>query len=131
MEIQIIILNILTILFLYIILNIYLKKKYEKILEEILTKERKKAIESSRSILKGQINEQLSPYLPNFPLNPSECKFIGAPIDFISFVGLDNQNVTEIVFVEVKTNKAKLNKTENSIKKTIQEKKVRFVEYRI
>lgn len=95
---------------------------------------RKDAVMKSRSILAGQFSEQLAPYLPDFNFNPSECKFIGKPIDFICFSGLDDKDkneVDEIVFVEVKSGKSKLSKMEKSVKDAIESKKVRWEEYRI
>lgn len=89
------------------------------------------AIARSRSVLAGHFSEQLAPYLPNFPFNPSECKFIGKPVDFIVFHGLDEKNVTGVSFVEVKSGKAKLNGTEKSIKEAIDKKNVQWVDYRV
>ena len=92
---------------------------------------REEAIQRSRSVLAGQFSEQLAPYLPDFPFNPSEAKFIGKPIDFIVFNGMDEKNIDEVVFVEVKSGKSSLNSNERKLKETIREKRVRWVEYRI
>lgn len=110
----------------------YLGKLLErKNFETKIEQERKDAIQRSRSVLGGQFAENLAPYLPNFPFNPSECKFVGKPIDFIVFKGLDNKQTEEIIFVEVKSGKSKLSNTENSIKNTILNKKVKWMEYRV
>lgn len=92
---------------------------------------RQDAIARSRAVLAGQFSEQLAPYLPDFPFNPSECKFIGKPVDFIVFHGLDEKNVTGVSFVEVKSGKSKLSGTEKSVKSAIEEGKVRWVDYRV
>ena len=89
------------------------------------------AIARSRSVLAGQFSEQLAPYLPDFPFNPSECKFIGKPVDFIVFHGLDEKNVTGVSFVEVKSGKAKLSGTEKTVKSAIEGGKVDWVDYRV
>lgn len=102
-----------------------------KKLDEIIEQERKDAIQKSRAVLGGQFAENLAPYLPNFPFNPSECKFVGKPIDFIVFKGLDNKQTEEIIFVEVKSGKSKLSGTEKHIKEVIQNKKVKWMEYRV
>lgn len=102
-----------------------------EVMQPIIEKEKKMAIERSRSVLKGQFSEQLSPFNDDFPVKPSEARFLGAPIDFIAFTGLDEKHVEEIVFIEVKTGKATMNKTEKSIKEAIKNKKVRFEEYRV
>jgi len=85
----------------------------------------------SRAVLSGQFSEQLAPYLPDFPFKPTEVRFLGKPVDFIAFKGLDDKNVEEVVFVEVKSGKAGMNQTEKSLKETIKKKKVRFEEYRV
>ena len=99
--------------------------------QDSLPSHRKDAIMKSRAVLSGQFSEQLSPYLPDFRYAPTECKFMGKPIDFIVFNGMDNKNINEVVFVEVKSGKSKLNSQEKSLKETIEKKKVRWEEYRI
>ena len=54
--------------------------------------------------------EQLAPYLPNFPFSSTEAKFIGAPIDFLVFRGMDAQDIEEVIFVEMKSGLARHNK---------------------
>ena len=109
-----------------------LGKRYMfEVMQDVLEEEKKKAVEKSRSVLKGQFSEQLSPFAPDFPGKPSEARFFGAPIDFIIFKGLDEQHVEEVIFLDIKTGKASLNKTQRSIKKAIDEKRVSFKEYRI
>jgi hypothetical protein len=87
----------------------------------------------SRSVLGGVFSEQVAPFLPNFPkeLKASEARFIGKPIDFLIFKGMDEQNITEIVFVEVKSGKAQLNANERKLRDAIREKRVSWYEYRV
>jgi predicted Holliday junction resolvase-like endonuclease len=92
---------------------------------------RKDAIAKSRAVLSGMFSEQLAPFLPDFNYNPTECRFIGKPIDFICFKGLDGKNVEEIVFVEVKSGNAKLSNSEKNLKDAVKKKKVSWKEYRI
>lgn len=92
---------------------------------------RKEAIEKSRSVLGGQFSEQLAPFLPNFKYSPTECRFIGKPIDFLVFRGMDGKDINEIVFVEVKSGKSKLSSSEKKLKETIDKKRIRWEEYRI
>ena len=73
----------------------------------------------------------MAPYLPDFKYNPTECKFLGKPIDFIVFKGLDEKEIEEIVFVEVKSGKSTLNKNERSLRDAIKNKHVRWEEYRV
>lgn len=92
---------------------------------------RESAIKQSRSVLAGQFSEQLAPYLPDFPFSPSEARFVGKPVDFIVFKGLDGKEPEEIVFVEVKSGKSKMNNVEKKLKDVIEQKKVSWKEYRI
>lgn len=103
----------------------------KRIKEKELLFQRKDAIEKSRQVIGGQFSENLAPYFPNFPFKPTECKFLGRPIDFVVFNGLDEKNVKEIVFLEVKSGDSKLNFSERGIKKAIESGNVRFEEYRI
>lgn len=103
----------------------------EKYWLEQLPIHRREAIAKSRAVIGGQFSEQLAPYLPNFEFLPTECKFMGKPIDFIVFKGMDGKEISEVIFVEVKSGNAKLNKHEKNLKETIDKKKVRWVEYRI
>jgi predicted Holliday junction resolvase-like endonuclease len=92
---------------------------------------RKDAISRSRSVLGGMFSENLAPFLPDFPFKPNECSFLGKPIDFVVFKGSDEKQIDEVVFVEVKSGKAKLNSQEKNLKETIEKKRVRWEEYRI
>lgn len=76
--------------------------------------------------------EQMAPYLPDFPCHPADAKFLGKPVDFIAFKGLeDSDRVEEILFIEVKTGTSRLSEREQSIRDAIEKRKVRYVEYRI
>lgn len=92
---------------------------------------KKEAVQKSRSTLGGLFSEQLAPYLPDFPFNPNEARFIGKPIDFLVFKGMDEKNITEVIFVEVKSGKSHLNTNERSLRDVITEKKVSWQEYKI
>ncbi|MEK6881008.1 MAG: Holliday junction resolvase-like protein [Nanoarchaeota archaeon] len=92
---------------------------------------RQEAISKSRSVLAGQFSENLAPFLPGFPFNPKEVRFIGNPIDFIAFKGLNEKQIEEIAFIEIKSGNSKLNETQKQIKEAIKGKKISFHEYRI
>ena len=93
---------------------------------------RKDAVKRSKAVISGQVTEQIAPFLPDFPANPSDARFIGKPVDFIVFSGLsENEKIDEILFVEVKTGKSLLSEREKEVKKAIEKGNVRYVEYRI
>ena len=99
--------------------------------EEAIPEHRKDAIMKSRAVLGGQFSEQLAPYLPNFNYLPTECRFLGKPVDFIVFKGMDDKAISEVIFVEAKSGKSKLSSQEKSLKEAIEKRRVRWEEYRI
>ena len=103
----------------------------DKYWEEQIPGIKKDTIERSRASLGGQFSEQLAPYLPNFKYKPTECKFLGKPVDLLVFDGLDEKDVHEIVFVEVKSGSSELNTVQRKIRDAIKEGRVRWDEYRI
>ena len=93
---------------------------------------RSDAIKRSRSVIGGQLAEQVAPFLPGFPCNPGDARFIGKPVDFIAFPGLTEENkVNEVLLIEVKTGKSNLSGREREIKRAVAEGRVRYVEYRV
>ena len=92
---------------------------------------RKDATKRSRAVLTGQVTEQLAPYLPGFRYRPTEARFIGKPIDFIVFEGLDEKEIENVVFVEVKSGMGRLSKVEQSLKSAIDEGRVSWEEYKM
>lgn len=92
---------------------------------------RQDAVKRSRAVLSGQFSEQLAPYLPDFPWRPTEARFIGKPVDFIVFQGLDDGDVAQIVFVEVKSGGAQLSARERRVRDAVREKRVSWAEYRV
>ena len=92
---------------------------------------RSDAIKRSRSVLGGQLAEQVAPYLPGFPCNPADARFLGKPVDFVAFPGLTEDNkVQEVLLIEVKTGKSALSGREKEIKRAVAEGRVRYEEYR-
>lgn len=96
-----------------------------------LPQQRQDAINRSRAVIGGQFSEQLAPFLPNFPYNPNEVRFIGKPIDLIVFKGMDNKEIEEIKFIEVKSGNSQLSPSEKKLKEAIENKRVSWEEYRI
>lgn len=107
-------------------------RHYEKVMWERSLKEiRGEAIQASRRVLTGQFSEQLAPYLPGFPFSPSEARFIGKPVDFLIFKGMDEKQISEVVFVEVKSGNAQLNQQQMHLRRVVEEGKVFWYEYRV
>jgi len=111
----------------YLIGKYIARKRFEEKVPEI----RESAIKQSRAVLSGQFSEQIAPYLPDFPYNPTEARFIGKPIDFVVFKGMDEKSINEIVFVEVKSGQSQLSKVEKTLKSAIDNKKISWHEYKV
>ena len=92
---------------------------------------RKDSNERQRNTIKGQISETIAPWLMNAVNSVKELNFLGNPIDFVGFKGLDGDGEVEIKFIEVKTGKSKLNKNQRRVKAAVMAKKVQWVEVRI
>ncbi len=86
---------------------------------------------TQRAVIKGKISEEIAPLLNNFPYEMSCCKFLGQPVDYLIFPQMDQENIEEVIFLEVKSGDSVLNNRQRQIKKAIEEKRVKFEEFRI
>jgi len=91
---------------------------------------RKSAVLQSRAVTRGQMYEQLVPYLPEFEFNPKDAQFLGRPVDFVVFDGLDEGDLRRIVFVEVKTGGSKLTTRERLVRDAIRGGRVEWRQIR-
>lgn len=73
-------------------------------------------VRQSRSSILWEVNEKLSPLLPNFPYHTKDLVFVGKGIDYIVFDWLSSWRLREIIFLEIKTNTSQLNKNELQIR---------------
>src|SRR6478735_5458931 len=83
----------------------------------------------SRSIISGKVQEHLAPVFPEFlaRFNPCDGRFLGSPIDFIVFDGLDAGGTElRVVFVEVKTGKGNMTTRGRRVRDAIKEGRVEY-----
>ena len=92
---------------------------------------REDAVQRSQAVTAGKVHEQLIPYLPAFPYNPKDVRFLGSPIDLVVFDGLAEGRVRRIVFLEVKTGRSGLTSRERGVRDVIQARDVEWVELRV
>ncbi len=92
---------------------------------------REDAVQRSLAVTAGKVHEQLIPYLPVFPYNPKDARFLGSPVDLVVFDGLAEGRVRRIVFVEVKTGGAGLTGRERMVREAVREGVVEWVELRV
>lgn len=133
------IIGVVGLLALMLRMNILHKKELSSIMErhsEELEAERANAIKKSKSVIRGQVSEQLIPLFPDFPYRIDECKFSGQPIDYIVFNGMNDirdgkEAIIDIILADVKVGQAQRTKVQNAIKNAIDNKRVRWETWRI
>lgn len=92
---------------------------------------REDAIFRSRAVTSGKIHEQLIPYLPDFPYNARDIRFLGSPVDLVVFDGLAEGEVRRIIFVEVKTGRAGLTHGERGVRSVVEAGDIEWAELRV
>ncbi len=92
---------------------------------------REDAVHRSLAVTSGKVHEQLVPYLPTFPYNPRDVRFLGGPVDLVVFDGLAEGRVRRVVFLEVKTGGSGLTGRERSVRDAIQARAVEWGELRV
>jgi predicted Holliday junction resolvase-like endonuclease len=90
---------------------------------------RRDSLARSRSVVSGKVQEHLVPFFPEFLglFNPRDARFLGSPIDFVVFDGLDEgDECRSVVLVEVKTGKSALTKHERQVREAIEAGRVSY-----
>jgi Endonuclease related to archaeal Holliday junction resolvase len=87
-----------------------------------LASARQDSLTRSRHVVSGKVQEHLAPLFPEFlsQFNPRDARFLGTPLDFVVFDGLDEgEECRNIVFVEVKTGRSSVTKRERHVRDAI------------
>jgi predicted Holliday junction resolvase-like endonuclease len=92
---------------------------------------REDAVQRSQAVTLGKVHEQLIPYLPSFPYNPKDVRFLGSPVDLVVFDGLSEGRLGRIVFLEVKSGGSSLTHRERWVRDVIQAGEVQWAELRV
>src|SRR5258705_136050 len=109
--------------------SIALREAHTQLLQWQIEQEaqiRQDAIARSKSVIVGKVTEHVAPWLPVFPYNPKDARFIGSPVDMIVFDGADNDDIQRLIFLEVKTNTAGLTTRQRQIRDAIKEHRVEW-----
>lgn len=111
------------------LLLVRVKAKVKKITTSLSEAEEKANKElhnrKSSEVRLGKIGENMAPFFKAWPYDPNKFRFIGDPVDGISF------NEDEVVFVEIKTGKARLTTSQKRTKELVKDGKVRFATFRV
>ncbi len=89
------------------------------------------AVLRSQAVTAGKVFEQLVPFLPGFRFNPKDARFLGSPVDFVVFDGLNDGNVRRVVFVEVKAGASDLSLRERRVRDAVRNAQVEWLELRL
>lgn len=96
-----------------------------------IEKERAEAIKQSKAVNRGLVAEQLAPHMVGFPYSPKDCHFLGNPLDYLVFDGLDAGDLKRIVLLEVKTGKSQPNAREKQVRAAVEEARVQYDIFRL
>lgn len=108
-----------------------LKITHKADLDSAIQEARKDTLKRSRSVLRGQASEHLAPFVME-GTNPKDYRFMGNPIDYVCFDGLSDvldghaDSIKTIRFVDIKTGKSNLNKSQRKIRDAVEGSKVIF-----
>lgn len=97
-------------------------------LENNILSEEKNTVNSqkkSSEVRLGKIGENMAPFFDSWKYDPNNFRFLGSPIDGISF------NDDEIVFIEIKTGRSRLSNNQKKVKELINNCAIRFETFRI
>ena len=64
--------------------------------------------------------------MEDFKWQLPDCRFLGDPIDLLTFNGLSVNNIDSISFIEVKSGKARLNKHQKLVKEAVEDNRVKY-----
>jgi len=109
------------------------QERYEEQLkqrEEELEKSKKLATVRAKitatAVNIGRTLEKVLPTMDDFRWELPDCRFIGDPIDLVTFNGCCQNKVESISFIEIKSGKARLNKNQRRVRAAVQDKKVLY-----
>jgi len=112
----------------------YLEATKQGIADERAAFKRRQASAKSRSRIAaesvniGKVVERIAPSLPGFPVRPLDCRSLLEPIDYVVFQGLcTGGRVDTVLFVEVKSGRARLSEAQKNIRSLVENGKVSLI----
>ena len=118
---------LIIILLALIVWNYYKSKKQceSKVKEYKKKHDRMLSLKKSSEVRVGKIGENMAPFLKAWPYDPNNFRFLGNPVDGIQFTN------NEIIFIEIKTGKSKLTKSQRKARNIIRTGNVSFATFRV
>ncbi len=98
--------------------------------QDLMQRIKKGAPRTSLAVNVGKICEKVAPAMTGFPHSIDDCRFMAEPIDYLIFSGLMlGGRVNRLIFMDIKTGNARLNKSQLVIKETVERGKVELLVY--
>jgi predicted Holliday junction resolvase-like endonuclease len=96
--------------------------------DEDLDLARRDSLSRSHLTVSGKVQEHLAPLFPEFAseFNARDARFLGSPVDFVVFDGLDAGEVARVVFVEVKSGRSGLSARERLVREAVEAGRVEW-----
>lgn len=79
----------------------------------------------SQSTRYGQITEQFAPFMPDWPWDPKQFRFLGTPVDGVQFTP------EGVVFVEIKSAGSRLSAVQRQVRDQVRAGRVYWHEVRV
>lgn len=92
---------------------------------------RQDAVKRSRASILWELYEKITPFLQDFEYSPKDMVFVGKWFDYLVLDWLNEWDLKEIIFLEIKYGSSTLNKNEKMIRQIVGSKKVKYVEFKI
>lgn len=91
---------------------------------------RRQSVAMSRSGINAGVWENFTPLLAGYPYSHAESWHIGGLFDFIVYDGLEEGDIRDVIFVEVKTGSARLSARQKKVKDAVEAGRVKWVTWR-
>lgn len=105
-------------------------KKFQVTYEDLMQRIKKGAPRTSLAVNVGKICEKVAPAMNGFPHSIDDCRFMAEPIDYLIFRGvMAGGKVNRLIFMDIKTGNARLNKNQRLIKETVEKGRVELLVY--
>ncbi len=95
-----------------------------------IKRQRSDAVTRSRNVVLGHVHEKIAPLLPNFPYPYKDLVFLWKGVDYLVLDGLSKGNLSQIVFLEIKSGVSSLNRNEQMVKNCVNQKRVSYEVWR-
>lgn len=105
-------------------------RKYVKMFKDRMKKVNRRADKmlshkKSAEVRLGKIGENMAPFMKGWPYDANNFRFLGHPVDGIQFTE------DEIIFIEIKTGKSRLSKSQKRAREIIRKGNVSFATFRV